>query len=374
MFISGLFFGLLPTLSIYVEPFLYFFVPGWFIFIISQAFPLLMTPRKETFAFVLGVPFIARRQAVLRFINTMQTRLFCLISAAICAYGVTHLNLDARVWAYKVAGFGAALLVPAALLYLAVLGAIVSGILRPSKKDPRQAGLFHLRGMAVKQAVSRFNLRTAKAIEGLLPGPAGIILKRQILYLLRYDVFTFIICWAIAVPATALIGVLVADKESAVISISLFALLCLLLFITTACLGDSDEKLYWCTYYSFKGTTVLWANLVLAMGFCAPFLILGFILLAWRAHGSYLQIVFDAGAFLLAVTSFCLSIAQLWSSGSQSRAAIATTGIALLCGLLGVMIPWYGILFPLAATGVALFTGMPWPKHDSAVSVRADEG
>jgi hypothetical protein len=374
MFISGLFFGLLPTLSIYVEPFLYFFVPGWFIFIISQVFPLLMTPRKETFAFVLGVPFIARRQAVLRFINAMQGRLFLFICAAVCAYGVTHLNLDANAWVLKVAGFSAALLVPAALLYLAILGAIVSGILRPSKKDPRQAGLFHLRGMAVKQAVSRFNLQTAKAIAGLLPGPAGIILKRQILYVLRYDVYTFVISWSIAVPATALIAFLVADKGAAVISISLFALLSLLLFITTACLGDSAEKLYECPYYSFKGMSVLWANLVLGMGFCAPFLIVGFILLAWHAHGSYLRVALDAGSFLLAVASFCLSIAQLWSWGSRSRAAIATTGIALLCSLLGVMIPWYGILFPLAATGVALFTGMPWPTHDSAVSVRADEG
>jgi hypothetical protein len=134
MFVFGLCFGLLPVLSIYIEPFLYFFVPGWFIFLISQAFPFLLTPRKETFAFVLGLPFIARRQAALRFFNAMQIRLFLCICTAICVYGATHLNLDARAWAYKVAGFGAALLVPAALLYLAVLGTIVSGIIRPSKK------------------------------------------------------------------------------------------------------------------------------------------------------------------------------------------------------------------------------------------------
>ena len=359
MFVFGLCFGLLPALSIYVEPFLYFFVPGWFIFIISQAFPLLMTPRRETFAFILGLPFVSRRQAALRFINAMQTRLFLFICAAVCTYGVTHLNLDADAWVLKVAGFGAALLVPAALLYLAVLGAIVSGVVHPSKKDPRQAGLFHLRGAAIKRTMSRFNLRIARTVAKLLPGPAGILLKRQILYLLRHDVYTFIICWSIAVPATALIAVLVADKGAAVISISLFALLCLLLFVTTACLGDSAEKLHQCPYYSFKGTAVLGANLILAMGFCAPFLIMGFILLALHAHGSYLRIALDAGAFLLAVASFCLSIAQLWSWGSKSRTTAATVALSLVCGLLGIMIPWYGILFPLSALGVFLLLEMP---------------
>jgi hypothetical protein len=365
MFVFGLCFGLLPVLSIYIEPFLYFFVPGWFIFLISQAFPFLLTPRKETFAFVLGLPFIARRQAALRFFNAMQIRLFLCICTAICVYGATHLNLDARAWAYKVAGFGAALLVPAALLYLAVLGTIVSGIIRPSKKDPRQAGLFHLRGAAIKRAVSRFTLRIAQAIAGLLPGPAKILLKRQILYLLRHDVYTFVISWSIAGPATALIAVLVADKGSAVISVSLFALLCLLLFLTTSCLGDSAEKLYGCPYYSFKGTAVLWANLLLASGFCAPFLILGIILMRLHAHGLYLRIALDGGVFLIAVASFCLSIAQLWSSGQKSRTIVATVALSVVCGLLGIMIPWYGILFPLAAIGFFLIIELPRPQQDS---------
>jgi hypothetical protein len=360
MFVFGLFFGLLPTLSIFVEPFLYFFVPGWFIFIMSQAFPLLMTARRETFAFVLGLPFIARRQAALRFVNAMQVRLFIFIGAGICAYSAAHWN-SGSASIHKIAGFAAALLGQAALLYLAAQGAIVSGVLRPSKKDPRQAGLFHLRGAAIKRTMSRFNLRIARTIAKLLPGPAGILLKRQILYLLRHDAYTFVICWSIAIPATAVIAVLVADKGAAVILISLFALLCLLLFVTTACLGDSAEKLHGCPYYTFKGTAVLWANLVLAMGFCAPFLILGFTLLAWHAHGPYLRIALDAGAFLIAIVSFCLSIAQLWSWGQKSRTIAATVALSLVCGLLGIMIPWYGILFPLSALGVILLLEMPRP-------------
>jgi hypothetical protein len=359
----GLVLGFLPKLSEHVEPFLYFFVPGWFIFLASRVFPLLRNPRRETVAFIFGLPFVARKQAALRFINAMQARLVILISAAIAAFAITQLTSGGAAAASKTAGFGAVLLGQALLLYLLVQGAIALGAVRPSKNDPRQVGLFHLRGVAVKQTVSRFILRIAGAVAVLVPGPAGIVLKRQALYLLRHDPATFVATWSIAIPALTLVAVMVRDRGAATISIALFALLCLLLFITTSCLGDSAEKLRACPYYSFSGATVVGANLLIALALCAPLTALCLLLLVRNNDGAWLRTAVDVGAFLLAAASLCLSMAQLWSWGQESRATVAAVALSLVCGLLGIMIPWYGFLFPAAAVAVAVLTVLPELKQ-----------
>jgi hypothetical protein len=353
----GIVLGILPKLSEYVDPFLYFFIPGFFIFLLSMVVPLLRSPRKETFAFILCLPPGARKQAAFRFVNTMQTRLIILVCGAIVSYGASHWSADGPIISGKTASFAAVLLAQTVFLYLLILSAIVAGVLRPSKHDPRRAGLFHLRRDTIKRGLSRYILGIARTIAAPLNGPAGVILRRQVLYLLRHDFLTFSLSWAIAVPAITLVAFMVRNQGPAIISLSLFALLCLLLFITTSCLGDSAEKLHACPYYFFSKTAVLRANLLLALGFCAPFMILCLSLLARHAHESYLLIALDAGAFMLAGTSFCLSMAQLWSFGS--RPAAGAVALTLVCGLLGLAIPWYGILFPPGALGIMLLMEMP---------------
>jgi ABC-type Mn2+/Zn2+ transport system permease subunit len=63
------------------------------------------------------------------------------------------------------------------------------------------------------------------------------------------------------------------------------------------------------------------------------------------------------------VASLCLSMAQLWSWGQESRATVAAIALSLVCGLLGIMIPWYGFLFPATATTVAVLTALPELKQ-----------
>jgi hypothetical protein len=364
MVMAGLVLGLLPKASEYVEPFLYFFIPGWFIFVFSRVFGFLRNPRKEAFAFIIGLPYSMRRDAALRFINAMQKRLFVLLGTSICSYGASHLHGGVFTMVHKTFGFEAILFGQAILLYLFLLSAVLLRVLHPSRNDPRQLILFNLRGSSAKQAAARIILRIARTASQHFPGPAGIIIKRQVLYLLRHDLLTLAASWAIAFFATGTVAFLVWRQSAAAICISFFALLCLLLFITTACLGDSAEKLYECPYYFFKKSTAFGANLILAAGLCAPFLILGLILPAAHAHESYLRMALDAGTFLLVVASFCLSIAQLWSFGPHSPTIAGTIALSIVCGLLGIMIPWYGVLFPLAALGVFVFLEMPRLRND----------
>ncbi len=347
--VIGVISGLGPLYE--AQPVLFFVPFAWFLYVLTKTYTFVKSPRKNDWAFILGIAYSFRRKLVLDFITkkTVELSLICAIAAlvffgmrSICYHDIA---VKETISSFEImSGEIVCSLVSVWLL-------IKAKIIRPSKKDPpsrslfsfSQKNLFSFFSAAMSSKFSRFSIP-------FLSNEQKIILRRQFLYILRTSPLSTAAFMLIAVVFYVTVIIFTPSSQT----LFLCFLGCIpptivLLEMTTA-MSNSAEKAASCPYYSFKPHNVFFVNILLCI------LVFAFFPLALLVKTVLLGHLFAAlpllrvGAAFASGFTVCLSFALRWNKSDWDGSSSALFGLACFCCILGISIPYFGILFPLAAS------------------------
>ena len=325
------------------------FIPVLYLAFVMPTFSVICFPREPNALFSYGMSFEQRKACVIYHVKKQSSNLMLFIS--LC-YGFlligelcfARTNLKALSVVIFLCGYGE---VKALEWLLAVT--LSRELLHPTARDRALRGQWGLENIqwrrlsiAAIEAVSRQSTR-------FLGNPARAVSRRQLLYLMHGDLFA-----SVAVP---LGGVALSALACAMLKTSRYQVSDLinvifpfaLLAMNAQSALASAQKIMQCSYYTITKRDFFIANAVVAALFCLPFAVM---FLVMGSSGP----VFPRGVFravnFLSTQSFLIVGAGHWYSSMASPSEGRFSGVFFwgfpLIALLGIMVPYYGALFPLS--------------------------
>lgn len=326
-----------------------FIIPLYATLVTSKIYDCLRNPRKTTLLFVLGTSYDMRRSMCRGyFVKEMgELALF----TGLCALFVTLLHLLlGRYHAWEPAQI---IMLPClALEFLAVrygLPPLISSLLTAHKRDRKEGSVAVPRKTAMPLLKSRIYLAFANGATFFLPHDIRTIVKRQLLYLLRYDAVTAAIINLAALPFCILLLMMLKDGYAAAVSATtcLFIPSCILLY-QAELFTLSTAKLHECPYYPYTAPTIITAYTVFCAMMTLPFPLL---------YSIYKLMIFGAkSATIIDIITFVCSwaamnrIAAVFYYCKPFSNAYAAAVLALLFpAIVGLWIPLWGWFLPIVS-------------------------
>jgi hypothetical protein len=326
------------------EPFLYLLAPAWFFQVFLQVWKPLRYPRTHSWPCVLGLSYEQR----LGFSHALLKRKvmeFCpLALGAIAAFSIGQSIALRHAALNKCADCFSVFFIETACSSVALFSVIRWKLIAPIQSD-RSGPIVSALKIGTPNLTSVYRLSGVFAHKVLPPGPAEIA-RRQLMYLLRMDLFSLIVFPPLALGITALLlfyvkgGFTLVGDAAAVISPFW------LMADRTPVFDESIKKLGSCPYYSAAAADLFFSNVCFAVAACAPFAVL---FMAARIFVYDLRPVslIHLAAFLTGLLSVALIMTFRWLLPAWTSASSSMAATTLLCAVLGCAIPTYGILFPL---------------------------
>lgn len=327
------------------EPVLFFLPVAWFLFVCTKVYGLLKNPRSGDLAFVLGLHYSQRTSLSKEFVKRKNAELAGITAVCMIAF------LAVRFIAYKTFVFTEALtcleimaveiVVLFGLLYLLV----AIPLIRPSAKNSSTTGFFSFKPTLITQKLSSCILNIQRVL--FLSKSETIVFKRQLLYLIRFDLTSFVFFNAVALGVAALVFSVAKPSQS--LLLGLFCLIppVILLLESTACMSESSKYCRAGTHYNFKESDIFIVNSILAAALSLPYLLMFLIKVLIVSPVYSVENILRIVSTVLSVLLLCQTIAFRWREPDWTNVSASSLGFTLLCGLIGISVPLYGFIFPL---------------------------
>jgi hypothetical protein len=334
------------------------FIPALFITFAAPCLSLLRFPRKSNALFSYGLSFEQRETCVLYFIKQKSRELLIVIS--LC-YGlellgeIIFVRSNLNFFSLSIAACGYAE-VKAFEWFLG--SAVTHGLIRPGAKDKGPRGQGRLGSVQLRRfGIFAIEL-VSRRLTGFLKNPIRAISRRQLLYFMHGDLFASIAVPLGGVALSALACVMLKDARYQVSDLINVIFPFALLAMNAESAVLSAQKITQCSYYSIMERDFFLSNAIVAAFFCLPFTV---IFLATSLTGlTTVRGVFRASDFV-STQLFLIVAAGNWYASMASFSAARIAGVFFwgfpLIALLGIMVPYYGALFPLGILAALFLLG-----------------
>ena len=336
------------------EPFLYLLGPAWFFQVVVRVWNLLRFPRAHAWPFALGLSYEQRRSLSSVLLRRTIAGFCPLALAAVAAFTICQSIVLRRLAWEKLTGGFLLFFIEALCCSLSLYCAVLWKLITPIKSD-RSGRFFSVLWPGSPFMASLLRLSGCIA-RSLLPSCVAELVQRQMMYLLRMDLFSLVLFPPLALVITGLLlfnvkggHALVGDAAALIAPFWLMA-------DRTSVFDESVKKLGSCPYYSTSATELLFSNACFAALACAPFAVL-FLSARIPGHGAnVLGFILHTAAFLTGILAMAIVMTFRWLLPGWTSAASSMAVTTLLCGILGCAIPGYGVFFPLfSILGIFVF-------------------
>jgi hypothetical protein len=335
------------------EPFLYLLAPAWFFQVFLQVWKLLRYPRTHSWPFALGLSYEQRRSLSSALLMRTIAE-FCLLAlAAVATFTICQSIALRRLAWEKLAGGFLLFTIEALSCSLSLYCTLQWKLITPIKSD-RLEPFFSAFRPGVPSMTSLLRLSDFIARK-LLPSGAAELAQRQMIYLIRMDIFSLVVFPPLALIIVASILFYVKGGYALVGDAAALIAPLMLMIDRTPVFDESVLKLRSCSYYAAPASDLLLVNACFSALACFPFAVL-FLAAGIFVHGANLSgPMVHAVAFLTGMTGMAMVMAYRWLLPAWTSTSSSMTVTTLLCAVLGCAIPRFGIIFPLFSIVMIFF-------------------
>jgi hypothetical protein len=328
-----------------MQPILFFLPFAWFLFVCTKVYNLLQNPRSGDLAFVLGMHYTHRMRLCTNFVKRKNAELAAIAVVCIVAFLAVRLILY-KSFVLKEALITAEIMAAEIAVLWGILHLLVAiPLIRPSAKNIGSTTILSLRPTFIAQRFSKLIL-TFQNIP-FMSKSQGIIIKRQLLYLIRFDLVSVVFFNITALIVSALIFALAKPSQGLLLGLFCLVPPVILLLEVTACMSESAKFAGISTHYDFKDQDIFTVNTVIAFLFSLPYVSMYLVKTLLVSPVFSLENNIRVWATILSFVLVCITMAYRWQLPDWTNVSASCLGFALLCGLVGISVPLYGFLFPL---------------------------
>jgi hypothetical protein len=330
-------------------------IPAWFFYVAVCLMMLLRYPRILNLGFVLGITYQTRKSISGRFLSNKSIEMLGIIFFISLSLTIIRAFRFGPDTVQESMGFAGVLAGAAVFLYgiLWILEKLSFG--GAVHSDPKPWRLFRGSGAQTQRLRALVSINLASRIGSILKKPYSTILKRQVLYLLRYDLFGFLITNMAAVPLALALVWFTRGNNTVAIDIILAAAPLMLFSVMNDGMSASAEKALQCSYYGFSRRGQFLTNLFMALIIALPYLIIYIVKILIFTPFPLPFMLIKLAAFLLSISSMSIVMAYRWLLPVWTGIAVSLICLASLCGMIGIAIGSWGIFLPLLSTCICLW-------------------
>ncbi len=333
-----------------LQPLVFFLPAGWFLYSVARVFGLLVYPRRGVLPFVLGLPYGRRLALSTRFVVRKGAEL-----AAVCGVSCAAFFLIRGIVYRSLAGgetlnMFAIMLGETVVFQGSLFTAVRFPLLRPTRRDEHPFLIRVHREFSFERRLGLFVIRLARL--GSLPfsGESRIIALRLILYLLRNNLAGLVFFSTAALAVSLLIAAMLRDGGQGFASgLVILAASLAAVFEMTGTMCEAGFRIRLCPYYSFGNAKVIFVNFMFAIAVMSPFTLIYAVKMLFLEGPVHAATAFRLAAFALSCAATGVAVSLAWTSGAWTSLSVSGTVLALLCSLVGLAVPYFGPLLPLAA-------------------------
>jgi hypothetical protein len=338
LLVMGAVIGSIPNLDMgqRLDPLAMLPVPAWTLYVLTTLVPFLRLPRTENLAFVLGVPYRARTRIARQWVNRRFLELAAILAIASGLWLALRSLTHGFPGVIDTTSFVGMMAIEAVLGYgVSLLAVVIVGSV-PSGRDKRPFALLLGSFVARHTGVAPLFAAVTHTLSAPFRGSCRLHVRRQLLYLLRFDPFS-----GVVLPAGACVLALLSA-----VAIGPPHLLAQLLVLTTAqvfacmqmsaALMASVRTLRTLPYYDRPDAGLHAANLVPAALWAAPLLLLH-AADTLIAHGTGIRELASIGILGLVQTGTALTFAAAWDHPAWHGFSIFHTALVMLLSIWSMM-------------------------------------
>ena len=339
------------------QPLLFFMPVAWLLYVLARMYSFIREPRKSDWAFCLGLSYENRRDLSLGFLRLKSVELGIVCAVAALAFLATR-GVLYRDAAWGETGASAAIMFGEIVaLFGALFLSVKLRLVRPSKNDLGMVRRLFSCVPALLRRTAGAPARRFSLSLPLLSYDQNIILRRQVLYCYRVSPFNALFFTVGGLVAYGMSLCLTPAHEVVFLCLASCVPPVVVLFALSPAMSDSAQKLWRCPYYFFPARDLFIVNALIASAVVAPYLIALFGKIVFFTHDWSLLTLLRLAAAGSAALSIILAFALRYGEEEWEGKTTALVGIVLVCAMLGVCIPYTGILFPLVAAALVLVLG-----------------
>lgn len=340
----GLFNGIDPNNSI--EPFLYFILPGWIFYTTLILRQLLSRTRENSWVFILGISYKTKMNYALKFSSNsfVQSALFllsCSISLSISQFVFYHEIKNAISCSLL---FALELLV----FYIFLLIATKLNLFKPPVHDQNRFFLFPKKLSFFTNARDLFIQELSIRISQFAKGLNGTLLYRFCLYFFRTHALSYLLFMIGFLSISSSFIFLFNPEHYRYVSLLIFIGAAFVLYDSSPCISELVYNIKKCTYYPrslmYNNSSQKAFALFTSFPFC---IIVGIMAFLAIAEYNLLNFIIYLITVIFVFTSLALSFVTTWQEGKSLAFGNGITLLATFCGLLGLVIPYAGLVFAL---------------------------
>jgi hypothetical protein len=345
--ITGAAAGIGPMFEL--QPLVFFLPAGWFLYSVARVFGLLVYPRRGTLPFVLGLPYGRRLALTIRFVERKGAELAAVCGVSCAAFFLTRGIVYRSLAGSETLNMLAIMLGEAVVFQGSLFVAVRFSLLRPIRRDEHRFLIRTHRNFSFERRLGLFVIRLARL--GSLPfsNESRIIAQRLLLYLLRNNFAGLAFFSAAALVVSLLIAGMLRDGQGFASGLVILAASLAAVFEMTGTMCEAGLRIRLCPYYSFGNAGVLFVNFAFATAAMIPFALIYAVKMLFLEGPVHAAALFRLAAFALSCAATGLALSLAWTSGAWTSISVSGIALALLCSLVGLAVPYYGPILPLAA-------------------------
>ena len=359
--VVGIALGALPATDTQelLMPFIHFVVPAWYLYIATCLNGFLRRPRALELGFVIGLTYKQRSEIAQRFINRKSIEIFAISSIAASAFFCVHTAQFGIKTAKDSLEF-AVLLIGSFIVLFAVLKIVLTaGLFSPLRHDPRPFRSMFAGKNKKGSHKSRAIYALADSTGKMFPSSLSIILKRQLLYILRCDLFGFVLYNLVAFAVTIALVWFGQKDAGALVNIVIAVAPLFVYTVMTEALSESVVCARESGHYSFQNRDLFVVNMIIASAIGMPYVILYFVKNIFFTHVLIVPAITGAISFVFALLGITLAIANRWQYPAWDGTSISLAVFAMASAMIGMAFPIWGFVFPLVSTAIVMVVVRP---------------
>lgn len=366
LFIAGCVLGMLGGKIPEAEFALFFPIPGFYLYVVARVFRFVRYPREDTWAFVLLLTYPKRKQLAVHFLNGMSKDCILLTITALVLFASARFSSGVQAPSVSSAlstMLFIALQIP--IFHFVLRGGIAVGFFGPVRHDSRPFFVFTVGSASFWEKVASARIAVATALGSWTSNPVRFHLTRILLYIIRQDLFGFLLSYVFALTLSVLFSILLGKNNGAAIGLCFCAGILFVCTRLTELLRTAHTTLLTCEYYRATGEGLNKAYSILASILIVPLCVLYPLVYLWLTHGSVWYALVTIITFFVAAATCLLYTVSSWKLLASDGITVGNFGTLILCLLIGLSIPWYGgafILFSAVAIRFTMQRSLRLPK------------
>lgn len=355
--VTGVLLGVLPALDAQerLVPFVLLIVPAWYFYIVVVLFHFLHCPRKLNPGFVFGLEYAVRGRIARRFITRKAGEITAISLIAALSFAGVHIIGFGMTTLKDSLEFGA--LLSGLIIFCQVVLTLVLLLqwLSPQRHDPRS--FWHFLGTRSARTSNRLKRHyiIAGFLGSMLLGSRSIILKRQLLYLMRGDLFVLGLYMAVALIVTIALTWFARHEAGLVVTIGITLAPLFVYSAMTDSMSDSAACALGSGHYPFTRRDFFMTNTVIALTVAAPFMLLYSVRCIFLTHATAWVMFVGISAFVCAMVTIALAMANRWQQPAWDGVSLGIVLFAVAGALVGAAVVTGGFLVPVVSMVILLW-------------------